>query len=251
MLLYEQPLNERMRTFLRLEFMYQQLLYHSEQSSPWSSRNSVNALLDIIAILTRGEVRSDVLKELERQITLLDSYQKVRQVDADRLHDVLSNLQGLRAQLNAVGPQYVQPLRENEFLNAIRHRSAIPGGTCAFDLPDYTHWLCQTFERRSQDIRQWLQVVRPLCDSVAELLWLLRRSRQPSNQVAVNGCYQHTLDRNSSTALLRVSLPPGTGLYPKISGGHHRFTLRFMEWPASVSRPVQANRNVDFLLATC
>ena len=35
---YEQPLNERMRTFLRLEFLYKQLLYHTEQNSSWSSR---------------------------------------------------------------------------------------------------------------------------------------------------------------------------------------------------------------------
>ena len=54
---YEQPLNERMRTFLRLEFLYKQLLYHTEQNSSWSSRGSVSSLLDIIAILSRGDVR--------------------------------------------------------------------------------------------------------------------------------------------------------------------------------------------------
>ena len=113
MLLYEQPLNERMRTFLRLEFLYQQLLYHSEQSSPWSSRNAVTGLLDIIAILGRGDVRSDILKELERQVALFDRYQSVQQVDGDRLQDVLASLQQLRSALNAVGPQYLQPLRVN------------------------------------------------------------------------------------------------------------------------------------------
>ncbi len=251
MVLYEQPLNERMRTFLRIEYLYQQLQHHIQQSSPWSSRSAITGMLDIVAILIRGDVRSDVLKELERQITALDHYQAVEQVDAKRLHGVLDNLRNLKAQLYAVGPQYVQELRENEFLNAIRHRSTIPGGTCAFDLPDYTHWLRQNFERRSRDMQGWLQVVRPLCDGVAELLWLLRQSRQPSDQVAVNGVYQHTLDRNTATVLLRVSLPGGSGLYPEISGGHHRFTLRFMEWPAGASRPVQPERDIPFSLATC
>ena len=51
--------------------------------------------------------------------------------------------------------------------------------------------------------------------------------------------------------LLRVSLPSDSGLYPEISGGHHRFTLRFMEWSAADSRPVQAEREIQFLLATC
>ncbi len=31
---YEQPLNERMRTFLRLDFLYQQALFHEEREDP-------------------------------------------------------------------------------------------------------------------------------------------------------------------------------------------------------------------------
>ncbi len=55
-LVYEQPLSERMRTFLRLEFLYQQALYHWEQSSGWSTRATVDSLLEILAILSRGDV---------------------------------------------------------------------------------------------------------------------------------------------------------------------------------------------------
>ena len=38
MLVFEQPLNERMRTFLRLDFLYNQALHHNEMASPWGSR---------------------------------------------------------------------------------------------------------------------------------------------------------------------------------------------------------------------
>ena len=48
--IYEQPLNERMRTFLRLEFLYTQATYHSELPSPWSTRAAVASLLEILAI---------------------------------------------------------------------------------------------------------------------------------------------------------------------------------------------------------
>ena len=82
MLLYEQPLNERMRTFLRLEFLYKQLLYHSDEQSPWASRGAIASLLDIVAILSRGDVRGDVLKELERQLFLLESLRSTHEVDA-------------------------------------------------------------------------------------------------------------------------------------------------------------------------
>jgi hypothetical protein len=68
---YEQPLNERMRTFMRLEFLYQQLLYNCDVDSNWATRGAISSLLEIMAILTRGDVRSEVHKELD--LTLADS----------------------------------------------------------------------------------------------------------------------------------------------------------------------------------
>jgi cell division protein ZapD len=248
MLLYEQPLNERMRTFLRLEFLYKQLLYHADQQSPWASRGAITSLLDIVAILSRGDVRGDVLKELERQLFMLERLRSTLEVDAQRLDDVARNLQTLREALNSVGPKYLQELRDNEFLNAIRHRSSIPGGTCAFDIPEYTHWLRQSYARRSNNINQWMNIVRPLCDSVASLLWLVRNNKQPGKQVAARGVYQHSMNRDSPSALIRLGLPAAFELYPEISGGQHRFTVRLMQWDDSENRPRQTDKDVEFEL---
>src|SRR5271163_250073 len=100
--IFEQPLNERMRTFLRLDFLYSQALYHNERASPWGTRAAVSSLLDILAILTRGDVRSDVLKELERHLSLLAEYQNHPGIDAARLRSLISNLTRLRMELSSV-----------------------------------------------------------------------------------------------------------------------------------------------------
>ena len=250
-LLYEQPLNERMRTFLRLEFLYKQLLYHSDESSAWASRGSVASLLDIVAILSRGDVRGDVLKELERQLFILDRLRSTQDVDEGRLAGVMDNLNTLREQLNAVGPKYLLELRDNEFLNAIRHRSSIPGGTCAFDIPEYTHWLRQSYKRRSDDIAHWTTIISPLCDSVAGLLWMVRNSKQPSKQIAAKGVYQHSMNRDTAASLIRLVLPEGCKLYPEISGGQHRFTVRLMQWATDDNRPLQTDSDVEFELTVC
>ena len=71
---YEQPLSERMRTFLRLEFLYQQMLYNGELDSDWATRAVIANLLDILAILSRGDVRSDVHKELDQQLRILQQF---------------------------------------------------------------------------------------------------------------------------------------------------------------------------------
>ncbi|MGI9329562.1 MAG: cell division protein ZapD, partial [Gammaproteobacteria bacterium] len=117
---YEQPLSERMRTYLRLEFLYRQLRFHLDRPAPWDSRAALTSILDIIAILTRGDVRSDVLKELERQTYVFDRLQDTPQVDESRLTGLLRNLNTHRQQLIALGPQYLRDARENEFLNAVK-----------------------------------------------------------------------------------------------------------------------------------
>lgn len=248
---YEQPLTERMRTFLRLEFLYQQAVFHGEDGSDWGSRAAVMSLLDILAILARGDVRSEALKELERQAEVLRRYQSQPGVDPGRLGALLGNVEELRDGLNASGSNYVQQLRESEFLSAIKHRSAIPGGTCVFDLPDYTYWLSRGESERASQLEDWLAILRPLCDAVTEILWLTRESGRPRRQLAPGGMYQQALERNQTPNLIRVMMPRDADLYPEISGGQHRFTVRFLRWSGASQRARQTDEDIDFLLALC
>lgn len=248
---YEQPLNERMRTFLRLDFLYSQTLYHEEQEDQWATRAAVNSLLEILAITARGDIRSEVLKELERQMSVMHDYQSRPGVDSSRLKAVLANLTRLRTELNSAGALFMQRLRDSEFLNSIKHRSSIPGGTCEFDLPDYRHWLDQPFEARSAAFSDWMSTIRPLCDAVTELLWLTRESARPRPEVATGGTFQVVFERDSPSQLLRLTLPPGTPLFPEISGSHHRCSIRFLSWADVNARPVQTTEDVQFLLTVC
>jgi cell division protein ZapD len=248
---YEQPLSERMRTFLRLEFLYQQMLYNNEDEADWATRATVATLLEIMAILSRGDVRSEVHKELDHQITALQRYQSQPGVDGGRLDTLIHNLTASRADLGRIGTSFLQPLKDSDFLNAIKHRSAIPGGTCEFDLPEYNHWLRQPFARRQKDLETWLTPIRPICDAVSELLWLMRESAQPKDKVAINGMYQHSMQKDANCRLLRVSLGGNVSLFPEISGSQHRFTVRFLEWSTIGSRAVQTGHDVPFQLSIC
>ena len=248
---YEQPLSERMRTFLRLEFLYQQMLYNCDREADWATRATITTLLEIQAILSRGDVRSEVLKELEHQIGALERFKSIDAVDGGRLDNLIGNLARSREDIGNIGTGYLQPLKDSEFLSAIKHRSAIPGGTCEFDLPEYSHWLRQPIERRQQDMAQWIQTVRPLCDAVAEVLWLIRESAQPQDRMAINGMYQHNMQKDANCRLLRVTLLNDSPLFPEISGSQHRFTVRFLEWSTVESRAVQTGHDVPFQLSIC
>ena len=248
---YEQPLSERMRTFLRLEFLYQQMLYNCDNAADWATRATLSTLLEFLSILSRGDVRSEVLKELGHQISVLQRFQSHSGVDGGRLESLVHNLTTSREEISHAGTSYLQPLKESEFLSAIKHRSAIPGGTCEFDLPEYSHWLRQPIERRQRDMAAWIQAVRPLCDAVSEILWLIRESAQASDCVAANGMYQHNMQKDANCRLLRVSLPGNSSLFPEISGSQHRFTIRFLEWSTVDCRAVQTGHDVSFRLSVC
>ena len=248
---YEQPLNERMRTFMRLEFLYQQMLYNCDLEADWATRAATSSLLEILAILTRVDIRTDVHKELDRQIKILKGYQNQPAVDSARLYNLIKTLGASRAELQATGTQFLQSLKDSAFLSAIKNRSAIPGGTCEFDLPEYSHWLRQPYARRQQDLLNWLSIIQPLCDAVIELLWLIRESAQPADKTAINGMYQHNMQKDLHCQLLRVLLPTGSPLFPEISGSQHRFTVRFLEWSTIEHRAVQTGHDVSFKISIC
>jgi cell division protein ZapD len=250
-LIFEQPLNERMRTFLRLDYLYNQALYHNEKASQWGSRAAVASLIDILAITTRSDVRAEVLKEIERHLAQLEGFENRSGVDSGRLRALINNLARLRSALSAAGSSYLQPLRDSEFLAAIKHRSSIPGGTCEFDLPDYFFWLNQDAASRTVAFNEWLALLRPLCDAVAEVLWLTRQNGKSRKEIAPAGTFAINFDRDTPLQLLRICLPGDAGLYPEISGSHHRCSVRFLQWNGLATRATQADGDVSFTLITC
>ncbi|HYL71839.1 MAG TPA: cell division protein ZapD, partial [Candidatus Dormibacteraeota bacterium] len=129
--------------------------------------------------------------------------------------------------------------------------STIPGGTCEFDLPDYTFWLAQPDEERIRTFSQWLGLLRPMCDAIAELLWLTRQNGRSRRETAVGGTFNITFERENPLQLLRISLPAAAGLYPEISGSHYRCNIRFLTWNGLTVRPTQAQADVPFVLSCC
>ncbi len=248
---FEHPLTERMRTFLRLELLHRQTEFHARDATEFGTRAAVAGLLEMLTVSSRGDVRSDVLKEVDRHLERLPRFRRTPGIDEARLNGLIERLEKLRGTLSAAGKHYLSGLRESEFLSAILHRSAIPGGTCTFDLPEYGYWLQLHAGERQRELKGWLGHFRPLNDAIAEVLWLTREASVPKAMTAAAGFYQHNLNRKDPLHLVRVLIDHGSGLCPRISAGPHRFTIYFMEWADSDTRTQQTLRDVDFQLALC
>ena len=77
--LFEHPLNEKMRTWLRIEFLIQQMAFHPMIASHADALHFFRNAGDLLDVLERGEVRTDLVKELERQQRKLQSWAEVRE----------------------------------------------------------------------------------------------------------------------------------------------------------------------------
>jgi len=248
--IYEHPLNERMRTFLRLEFLFRQVRHFMKAGTAWDSRAVISGLMEILAILGRADLKTELIKELERNTTTLRPLVDRPEVDNDQLATILHWLERLYGVLQERDGQLGQELREDEFLNAVRQRSTIPGGTCDFDLPIYHRWLSQPHEVRHHDQEAWLATLDPVRKSVELVLKLVRGSAEALPKTAEEGGYQDTLDPAVPFQLLRIALPAEVPYFAEISGGRHRFSVRFMV-PTAGERPRQTKEAVEFRLTAC
>lgn len=249
-IIFEHPLNERCRTLLRLSHLFDQLAFHTPRQSEWDSRAALSALLDVAAILSRADIKSDLLKEMDRYRGSLDRITGRPGVDSSRLKAVLNDINNVEQSLRRVQGQLGQALRTDEFLTAVLQRSSIPGGSFDFDLPQYHHWLQRPHSERTHQLTVWAHHVAPVKEAVALAVGLIRNSANPVRERAVNGLFQRTLDNQLPAQMIRIILPGDSGLFAEVSGSKHRFAVRFMKMGEGL-HPTANSDDIDFLLTTC
>lgn len=248
---YEQPLNERVRTFLRVEFLFEQLNHYIDDPNEWNNRNAISALIEVIDFLSRLDIKTELIKELERHSVIISSLENTPGVDINRLKMIIGEISDCLKTLRDASFQPGQALRQNEFITSIKQRASIPGGTCNFDLPGYYFWLKSQNVNKTGQLKEWKGDISIIHRAVKLALELIRNSTNPVMATAIRGFYQQGIETDAPCQLIRVKLPAGSGYYPEISGGKHRFTIRFMEQPSMNQRPSQTSDDVEFELHCC
>lgn len=250
-IIYEQPLNERIRTFLRLEFLFSRVEHSLVLDGELNNRDAIDGLLSILSVFERSDLKSEIIKELERLVSTLSALENTPGVDKAALDGLLTELDTMLDLLHAKKSSLGQSLRDNDFLYAIRQRSSIAGGSCDFDLPAYHFWLQHTSEEaRAHQISVWLEQFSSARSAIEMTLRLIRSSIGFKQETATDGYYQQSLDSHQSHQLIRVKLPASVNVYPEISGGKHRFTVRFMIFDIN-QRAQQSTETIPFQLSCC
>ena len=249
MINYEYPFNERIRTLLRLEDLFDKAAYFIQQEGYREHHAVLLSLFEILDVAGRADLKMDLIQELERQRHSLLAYRNNPEISEEALSGALYEIEQSSAALLAMNGKIGQYLRENDWLMAIKSRAVIPGGVCEFDLPSYHYWQHQAVGVRQGALQGWLKPLIPLRDGLSIVLRLLRASGHPEAQLARCGAYQLTM-AGRSALMLRVRVPQGDAVVPEISANKYALNIRFM-LPETVARPRQAERDVNFELTFC
>ena len=248
---FEQPLNERIRTFMRVEQLYSRCEHYMALESSWDSHYSLDTLLELTSLAARGDLKRELMKEIKRQLVNLEQLQNIPNVDKVKLEKLIYSHNELITELDGIQGQLLSHLKDNDFVNSIRQRSVIPGGTCDFDLPAYHYWLTQSPEQRRETLSNWLQPFSCIHNAVVHCLNLIRDSAEQETCVAARGFYQRNLDTQQPNQIIRVFVDHNSQCFPEISAGKHRFSIRFLHQPNPDQYPKQIEKDINFQIACC
>ena len=250
MVLYEYPLNESIRTMLRLEHLFDRLGQLVARDAPVDHHFALVTIFEIMDVASRADIKSDLLKELERHRAQFQSYRGHPGISEAALDEVTIRIDHAFSGLIQLQGKAGQVLASNDWLMSIRSRVNIPGGTCEFDLPAYYAWQQHAPDRRRADLQGWMATLTPLAEALQVLLGLLRDSGTPQRMVAPAGQYQKSLPQGKVYQLLRVRVDESEGLVPEISGHRLLVSIRFMR-PDADGRLRSAGADGSFELSLC
>jgi cell division protein ZapD len=249
-ILYEYPFNERIRTYLRLEHLFQRLGELIRRDEAIDHHYALITIFEVMDVAARADLKSDVMKDLEKQKQILNGYRGNPAISEAVLDEVIAQLDGCFSSLNNLPGKAGQSLTENDWLMSIRSRVGIPGGTCEFDLPAYYAWQHRRGDARRADLERWASTLGPLAESIHMLLKLLRDSGAPQKVIATGGQLQQNLPQGRTFQLLRLRLDETLGLVPEISGNRLIVSVRMMRHEAD-DRLHASSEDAAFELTLC
>ena len=250
-LIYEQAANERMRLFLRIDFLARQFEFHHAQASPWETRASLAALLEFVSLISRHNIKGELVRELDQRLAWLEMLSASDQADLARLREVVDLHHQLRADAHALQYPVHQHLSHHPLIGAVSQRIRMPGGTSETDIPLYHNWLHDARIDHAAQLRQWHQPFAPIIEISRTVLEMVRQSAPFAPETARQGWFEQSIDPKRIHQIIRVRLPADSALCPEIGIGRHSFSILFRHLDDLKEHPDQTGRAVDFDLACC
>ena len=189
---FEQPLNESIRHFLKLEALFSSYENTFQQPTEFGLKASLWQLLKMYHFIESCQSQVECLKTIERHIDILEKLYATPTVDRNALVSIMDELDNLKIQLEQLF-ELNNWVKQNFFLSQYHYRQDIIGGDLNCDLPLLHSWLHQPVEQCHAFLKEGFENLIAFKQTTALILHLTRESTIPTLENAVIGRYEKSL----------------------------------------------------------
>lgn len=241
--IYEQPIDERIRKFLKLENIYMKINNHMDIDSKYDAYSTLLNISELFVNLTRSEIKRDLISEIKNQKARYQEYIKLDGADKIKLNSIMEKQNAILKSLHDLEANYLNVLKSDELLQTIiKHINT----SCA----DLDYWLSRDHDFRKNQINVWLELIKPIENSIFFCLDLLRKSSETVEITAKDGMYLLKMNIEKKIRLLRVTMKTDNYFFPRISVGPQRATVAFMTIDDN-NKIIRLNQDINFVLDLC
>ena len=243
--LYEEPVQEKIRKFIKIEFLLNKIYYFKGKDNKSENYISLLALCELYEILSRSDIKSELIREIETQNTYLQKIKEIPQADSSKLNSVLEKQSQLLKLIYSIEINYLDHLERDILFKTILKNSFTQLQPASIDF-----WLSRDILNRETQIDLWLEPLIFIKRSIDFILEVIRKSGRFEDRVAEKGFFVEKLDPKKNILLVRVTLTSDLYYYPQISVGKQRLTIMFMT-KDDKNNLIPYQEDLTFILTTC
>jgi cell division protein ZapD len=253
MIIFEFPLNERIRRLLRIEEIYQKFEHQLKNTHDYFEFSCFNTLFEIVQLVSRSDLKIDFLQELERQEKKQLSLQSDQALKEEKIDpkEIISMIQIARKKLENIDVKPGFNFNNNLFLEEVKKRISSPGGLLDVDFPNFHNWIIhKTRKSKLEDFKSWSQPLMVFKDAASVLLLILRNQCHIELLKAKEGKHQKTIDPLKTFDLIRLEVEKTLDVYPEISANKYTVNIFFNELSKELKKEA-VKLNLEFKYSIC
>jgi cell division protein ZapD len=249
-IIYEQPVAENVRNFLKCEYLHEKYLHALDQGDIWSIRSSITTLIEISDFMSRVNLKVELLKELEKSKIYIEKLKNNELIDILKYDNYHENINVCLENLNNIENNPSKTILDNDFLMQIKNKLYIPGGDNFFDNPSYLNFLSSNKSNIVKNINTWYLPFKYLFITSALILSIKRSNTKFKQCVSEGSFFEKRLDSNTRIDLVRIRLQKNINIFPDISVNRQNINIVFKYSFGSkiVSKAIEDNINFELSL---
>jgi len=241
--IYEEPVDERIRKFLKLENYFLKINKHKEIENSIDTFAALQNLISLYQMLSRAEVKRELIREIDFHKSRYAEYIKIQGSDKIKLNSIMEKQDVIINTLHNLQSNYLSSLHNDElFQHCVKHYDTLSS--------ELDYWLTRDFSSRSNQINLWLEIIKPIESSVYFCLDILRKSSETREVCASNGMHIFKLDPEKKVRMLRITMHSDNYFFPRVSVGPQRATISFMTLNDG-NKFIQLKDDITFVIDLC